>query len=78
MFNIFNIQFYRTITHMVFAGDAGYPLEPWLMTLLANYSEETRHFLYTQDLCKARNVVERFFGCFKSMEMSLVSTSTDV
>jgi len=37
------------------------------MTPLANYPEGTRQFLYTQDLCKARNVVERFFGCFKSM-----------
>lgn len=52
---------------MSFSGDAGYPLEPWLMTPLPHYPEGTRQFQYTRDLCKARNVVERFFGCFKSM-----------
>ncbi|KMQ90607.1 nuclease harbi1 [Lasius niger] len=48
-------------------GDAGYPLEPWLMTPLADFPEDTRQFQYTQQLCKARNVVERFFGVFKSV-----------
>ncbi|XP_039305707.1 putative nuclease HARBI1 [Solenopsis invicta] len=46
-------------------GDAGYPLEPWFMTPLANFPEDTRQFQYTQQLCKARNVVERFFGVLK-------------
>ncbi|XP_043282271.1 putative nuclease HARBI1 isoform X1 [Venturia canescens] len=48
-------------------GDAGYPLEPWLITPLANYPENTQQFQYTQQLYKARNVVERFFGVFKSV-----------
>ncbi|XP_018395394.1 PREDICTED: putative nuclease HARBI1 [Cyphomyrmex costatus] len=48
-------------------GDAGYPLEPWLMMPLADFPEDTRQFQYTQKLCKARNVVERFFGVFKSV-----------
>ncbi|XP_025161990.1 putative nuclease HARBI1 [Harpegnathos saltator] len=48
-------------------GDAGYPLEPWLMTPLVDFPENTRQFHYTQQLCKARNVVERFFGVFKSV-----------
>ncbi|XP_071653587.1 putative nuclease HARBI1 isoform X3 [Temnothorax longispinosus] len=48
-------------------GDAGYPLEPWLMTPLADFPENTQQFQYTQQLCKARNVVERFFGVFKSV-----------
>ncbi|KYN03448.1 Putative nuclease HARBI1 [Cyphomyrmex costatus] len=48
-------------------GDSGYPLEPWLMTPLPQYRAGTRQFQYTIDLCKARNVIERFFGCFKGM-----------
>lgn len=52
---------------MLCSGDAGYPLEPWLMTPLPHYPEGTRQFEYTKKLCKARNVVERFFGVFKSV-----------
>lgn len=37
------------------------------MTPLPQYPAGTRQFQYTRDLCKARNVVERFFGCFKGM-----------
>lgn len=48
-------------------GDAGYPLEPWLMTPLPHYPEGTRQFQYTEELCKARNVVERCFGILKMM-----------
>lgn len=48
-------------------GDSGYPLEPWLMTPMPNHPEGSPQYLYTRYHCKARNVVERFFGHFKSM-----------
>jgi len=37
------------------------------MTPLPHYQEGTRQFEYTKNLCKTRNVVERFFGVFKSV-----------
>ncbi|XP_018314117.1 putative nuclease HARBI1, partial [Mycetomoellerius zeteki] len=46
-------------------GDAGYPLEPWLMTPLPHYPQQSRQFRYNEKLCKARSVVERFFGVLK-------------
>lgn len=46
---------------------AGYPLEPWLMTPLANYPIDTRQFQYTRQLCSSRSCVERFNGVFKSL-----------
>jgi len=49
----------------LFVGDAGYPLEPWLMTPLPHYPEWSRQYQYNLKLCKARSIVERFFGVFK-------------
>lgn len=46
-------------------GDNGYPLEPWIMTPLPHYPQWSRQYHYNEKLCKARNVVERFFGVFK-------------
>ncbi|XP_071580309.1 putative nuclease HARBI1 [Temnothorax nylanderi] len=46
-------------------GDDGYPLEPWLMTPLPHYPPDSRQFRYNERLCKARVVVERFFGVLK-------------
>lgn len=46
-------------------GDAGYPLEPWLMTPLPHYPERSRQYHYNEKLCKARSIVERFFGVLK-------------
>lgn len=37
------------------------------MTPLADFPENTRQFQYTEQLCRARNVVERFFGVFKAV-----------
>lgn len=42
-------------------------MEPWLLTPLTNFPEDTRQHQYTHQLCKARSVVERFFGVFKSV-----------
>ncbi|XP_024878983.1 putative nuclease HARBI1 [Temnothorax curvispinosus] len=46
-------------------GDAGYPLEPWLMTPLPYYPQRSRQYHYNEKLCKARCIVERFFGVLK-------------
>ncbi|XP_018406996.1 PREDICTED: putative nuclease HARBI1 [Cyphomyrmex costatus] len=48
-------------------GDAGYPLEPWFMTPLPHYPEWSRQYQYNEKLCKARSIVERFFGVFKAV-----------
>lgn len=37
------------------------------MTPLVGFPEDTRQFQYTEQLCKARSIVERFFGVFKAI-----------
>jgi len=54
------------ILNIVFLGDSGYPLEPWLLTPLPNEPVGTPRFLYNEALCSARNCVERLFGVLKS------------
>ncbi|XP_067625808.1 putative nuclease HARBI1 [Eurosta solidaginis] len=46
-------------------GDQGYPLEPWLITPLAEPATP-REEKFNKVHCKARNVIERGFGCVKS------------
>ncbi|XP_046392800.1 putative nuclease HARBI1 [Ischnura elegans] len=47
-------------------GDAGYALEPWLLTPLPNALPGTPEFSYTEAHCKTRSVVERLFGILKA------------
>lgn len=47
-------------------GDAGYPLQPWLMTPVLNAEENTPEGAYTRAHIRTRNVIERFNGCFKA------------
>lgn len=49
----------------IYIGDDKYPLESWLITSLPHYPPWSRQFQYNERLCKAWNVVERFFGVFK-------------
>lgn len=50
---------------ILFLGDSGYPLEPWLMTPLPHEIPNTPRFLYNEALCKTRNSVERAIGVMK-------------
>ncbi|XP_026828245.1 putative nuclease HARBI1 [Ooceraea biroi] len=46
-------------------GDDGYLLQPWIMTPLPHFPQWSRQYHYNEKLCKARSIVERFFGVFK-------------
>lgn len=47
------------------AGDSGYPLEPWLLTPLAQATDRSE-LAYNNAHCKTRSVIERCFGLLKS------------
>jgi len=53
------------VLHCVYAGDSGYPAEPWLLTPVAapGTAAETA---YNTAHVKTRNVIERCFGVMKS------------
>lgn len=50
---------------LIFSGDSGYPLEPWLLTPVLNAEENSPEARYTHMHVKARNCVERCFGVLK-------------
>lgn len=54
-------------------GDAGYSLEPWLMTPITNAPEESPEARYTQCHTSIRNCVERMFGVLKNVFRCLLS-----
>ncbi|XP_036320417.1 putative nuclease HARBI1 [Rhagoletis pomonella] len=47
-------------------GDAGYPLEPWLMTPYRSVSEGTQQSNYNMRHSRTRNIVERTIGVLKN------------
>ena len=49
----------------LFAGDSGYPLEPWLLTPLNNATTQAEQ-AYNTAHTNTRSVVERCFGLLKS------------
>lgn len=54
-------------------GDAGYSLEPWLMTPITNAPEGSAEERYTQCHTSTRNCVERMFGVLKNVWRCLLS-----
>jgi len=53
------------ICSVLFAGDSGYHLEPWLMTPIPDAQPGSPEYLYTSAHCKARSVIERASGILK-------------
>lgn len=54
-------------------GDAGYNLEPWLMTPITDAPEGSAEARYTQCHTSTRNCVERMFGVLKNVWRCLLS-----
>lgn len=52
---------------MLFLGDDGYGLEPWLLTPLKHEIPGSPRYQYNEDLCSSRSCVERFFGVWKAV-----------
>jgi len=46
-------------------GDAGYPLQPWLITPIPDAPHDTPEGLFNARQIRARNVIERCFGVLK-------------
>lgn len=54
------------ITILLYIGDSGYGLEPWLLTPFGNVEEGTPEAAYNTVLRSARNVIERTNGILKA------------
>ncbi|XP_032689434.1 putative nuclease HARBI1 isoform X2 [Odontomachus brunneus] len=54
-------------------GDAGYGLEPWLMTPITDAAAESAEARYTQCHTSTRNCIERSFGLLKNVWRCLLS-----
>ncbi|XP_032690812.1 putative nuclease HARBI1 [Odontomachus brunneus] len=54
-------------------GDAGYGLEPWLMTPITDAAAESAEARYTQCHTSTRNCIERTFGLLKNVWRCLLS-----
>ena len=58
-----------------FLGDAGYALEPYLMTPYRNPQHGTKEHIFNMKHCSGRNIVERTIGNLKSRFRCLQCTT---
>lgn len=47
-------------------GDAGYPLQPWLLTPIQDAEPNTPEAVYNEHHCRTRNIAERGFAVWKN------------